>query len=126
MASCATVPHKIQETKIENNLGRYSYEGMVGPGVIFETWTEIKTDFIGGGWFRVYYINPNDNSKIRIASILMSPDGLVRAYAYLYNNEPYLFILNDEGCYKLFEVTDEEVKESIKQNLLDALNGAIT
>ena len=55
--SCATVPHKTQETKAKT--GGYTYEAMVDPLIILKTWTEIKTDSMGGGWYEIFYKNPD-------------------------------------------------------------------
>ena len=134
ITSCITTPHKIQETKVENNNLTYSYEGMVDPYVIAETWENLSMAQYGFGYYKdelgqlteIFYKNPNEGN-IRIASLVyfVTRKVVIVAYSYLYDEEPYFFILDDKNCYKHDTLTEEE-KKRFKQQLLDALNGAST
>jgi len=121
--SCATVPHKIQETKA----GDHSFEGMVDPKVVIDTWIQMvdKTIQISQNWYEVYYQNPDKNSRILVVCTLRYITGFCRAYSYIYDGELYCFIRSQENCFKLYDwVGYEERKESLKQRLLNALDGA--
>ena len=134
MVSCTTVPHKIEITQIPDK--GYSYEGMVDPYVIQETWASTITVTYGYGTYRgqygflteIFYKNPDGGGKgePRVASLLIfytqkGPD--IIAYTYLYSGEPYMFVKDKKGCFKNDEL-DEQTEKAIKQALLNALNGA--
>ena len=124
MTFCAIrQPHRIQITQAAN--GGYSYEGMVDPRVVVDTWIQMKgkTIWLAGYWFEIYYQNPDKDSKIKIVAIVQHRMGMVGAYTYIYDGKLYSFVRNDEDCFKLYPFTKEE-KKIIKQRLLDAHNGA--
>ena len=122
LLSCTV--HKIEVKTPEK--GQYTYEGMVDPQVIVDTWKEIKTVQIATFWFETYYRNPNNsicNYYIPVAMLVRYYDGIVYGYAYLFNSESYMFFLED-GCYKYVKFTKEN-RKYFKQNLLNALDGKI-
>ena len=123
LLSCATVPHKIQETKA----GDYSYEGMVDPKVVIETWKQIvdKTIQINQNWYEVYYLNPDKNSRIAVVCTLRYVTGFCGAYSYIYDGELHCFIRNQEHCFKHYDWKGyEDQKALLKQRLLDVMDGA--
>lgn len=124
MISCAVMqPHKIKIV-VDTEHG-YSYEGMIDPRVVVETWIQMKgkTVWLGGLWFEMYYQNPDKDNRIKIVAIVRHQMGMVGAYTYIYDGKLYSFVRNDEGCFKLYPFTKEE-KEIIKQRLLKVYDGA--
>jgi len=123
--SCAIAPlQKIPATKTEIKKTGYTYESLIDPAVIMTTWKKVRGSRIDENGFIIYFINPDRESKIPVASMIIHSTGYLTAYAYLYNGKPYVFVWDGEGCYKQFEIINEKAKEQLKQNLLNALDGA--
>ena len=133
LTACVTVPHKVEVTNVVDK--GYSYESMVDPYLV-ETWDELKVVSYGYVSYRgtigylaeIFYKNPKDDAQPVVASvfIIFTERGRVlQALTYLYNEELYLFRLDDNHCFKYEELSDEQ-KGWFKGGLLDALDGDTT
>lgn len=135
LGSCITMPHKIEVRQVASK--GYSYEGMVDPHVIQTIWGTLKIVTYGYGTYRgqqgylieAFYKNPNGEDEPRVASLLVfyvdNRFPMIIAYTYLYSEDVYVFVLDENNCYK-HEEREESRMKLIKQNLLDALDGAET
>ncbi len=100
----------------------YTYEGKVSPEVIVKEWKKVGTKDVGNGFIEYEYVNPNKKSDISVAIILINrPDRTVSSYAYLENNEPYVYWKKTD-CFKALTFTSSNHKELFKKRLLEILD----
>ena len=98
----------------------YTYDGKIDP-IEITKWEHKYLVDIGNGFFEAGFVNPDRNAKIQVAMLLVR-SGIVMAYAYIYNGEPYVFWLTN-GNYGRMEFKDEKHREMFRLRILRALNG---
>jgi len=104
----------------------YTYEGKIDPKVIVKEWKNVGTNDVGNGFIEYEFVNPDKGSNMLVAMVLINVSGTVPSYAYLENNEPYVYWKNKvTNCYEALKFTSSNHKKSFKQRLLKILNGSI-
>jgi len=114
----SVLPEGCIQTVIEGD--DYSYQSKIDPRTIIEEWTELtelrQETFM---WSEFFYLNPDLNSNILVASFLKLV--MFEAFSYLVNGEVEVFHFEGETkCYKKVEVPPKELAE-LEARLMNAL-----
>ena len=86
----------------------------IDPYKVSDTWTHVNTASMGG-YPLLFFLNPDVTAKIQYVAVMFYYD-LILAYAYIFDNEVCLFILDREtGEYPRHDCNEENWKETFRQ-----------